>query len=272
MAALWRSYLALLDRRPLPTKCITSGLIMLAGDAIQQAFEHRGRLIDHESATAAAAIAHAAADAAAAASAANCTENGECALPPRRPRPVAVGPAPTYLGSYDVARSVRSGVFGALAVGPIFHVWFRSLDRIFPGSTFRPVAKKMLLDQGFMAPVFTVFYFGVMGVMERRPVEEIKHKIAVATGPTLLANYCIFPASQFLNFMFVPPQLRVLVLNAGGLVYNVYLSKYNAAAESLGKEKEKQAVQEQQQEEKHTSPIATAAQTAAAASKKQIKQ
>jgi hypothetical protein len=109
-----------------------------------------------------------------------------------------------------------------------------------------------------------------MGVMERRPVEEIKHKVVVATGPTLLANYMIFPFSQFVNFMFVPPQLRVLVLNAGGLVYNVYLSKYNAAAESLGKEK--QAVQEQQQEEKHANPIATAAQTAAAASKKQIKQ
>lgn len=68
-----------------------------------------------------------------------------------------------------------------------------------------------------------------MGLMEGKSHQQIVSKIETATWPTLVANYCIFPISQFMNFAFVPVRLQVLVLNAGGLLYNVYLSKYNAA-------------------------------------------
>lgn len=197
-------------------RCVTSGLIMVAGDGIQQGIEYRGRVSDHAAAVAAAA-------------------HGTIAVPPAMP---------SFRDSYDVPRSFRSGLFGALAVGPIFHVWFRALDRLVPGSALKPVAYKMLLDQAVMAPIFTVFYFAAMGVLEGKSPAQIESKIRVATWPTLVANYCIFPVSQFANFYYVPQHLRVLVLNAGGLVYNVYLSKYNAAAADAEEEAARAAGQE----------------------------
>jgi hypothetical protein len=120
----------------------------------------------------------------------------------------------TFICRYDWGRSFRSGIFGAFAVGPVFHYWFRFLDRAIPGTSTRAVAGKLLLDQGVMAPVFTVFYFVAMGMLERRDSVYIVKKIETAAWPTLLANYAIFPAAQAANFMFVPLKLRVLVLNA----------------------------------------------------------
>jgi len=259
----WRGYLSLLSRRPLTTKCVTSGAIMLAGDAIQQGIEHRARQQEHEQAAAAAAttVAYAAAAPVPAAPASGCSADGSCPLPPRASRSSAAAaplPPPSFLSSYDVPRSVRSGLFGALAVGPIFHVWFNRLDRWIPGGGVRAVAGKLVLDQALMAPLFTVFYFATMGVMEGRSREQIWQKIRVATGPTLLANYAIFPAAQAANFAFVPERLRVLVLNAGGLVYNVVLSKYNAQALA------EDAVHHQPHASAMALPVATATPLAAA--------
>lgn len=271
MASLWRAYLGLLARRPLPTKCITSGLIMAAGDAIQQTIEMRAEAAEQRAAAAAASAAAAAYVEAAASSAAvsapsaavECTPDGCCALPPRRPQPVAAAPlAPVAPPSFDVARCTRSGVFGALAVGPVFHVWFRTLDRLFPGSGSRQVLSKLAWDQLAMAPVFTSFYFAGMGAMEGASLSEIQSRWSHGFGPTLAANYMIFPLAQGINFAFVPLHLQVLVLNAGGLAYNVVLSKYNAQGAKHKRTQEHQQQQPQQQPLDKL-PIATAAETAA---------
>ena len=221
--SLWRGYLHLLETRPLTTKCTTSGLIMVAGDAIQQGIEYRTKIKEHEAK-------YGCANSILSSTATAHSEAGRSIpIPPASLSLSLSHPTfPSFRSSYDVPRSIRSGLFGAFAVGPIFHVWFRALDRMIPGSGFAPVMKKMLIDQGFMAPVFTVFYFATMGLMEQKTPAQIRDKIEHATIPTLIANYCIFPFSQAVNFAFVPERLRVLVLNAGGLVYNVYLSRYNA--------------------------------------------
>jgi hypothetical protein len=239
---------------------------MIAGDAIQQAIEHRARQqeqlqewaqqqlqLQHNSAAAKAAsaassVAHTTASPVPPVAVANSSSSSPSSSPP----PPSL---PSFVSSYDVPRSLRSGLFGALAVGPIFHVWFRRLDLWFPGSAWKPVAKKLALDQLVMAPLFTSFYFVAMGGMEQRPSDEITRKVSQALWPTLLANWAIFPLAQGLNFAFVPERLRVLVLNAGGLVYNVYLSKYNAAA----------LAEEADAHRPHASAVAVPVATAAAA-------
>jgi hypothetical protein len=259
----WRGYLNLLQRRPLTTKCVTSGIIMVAGDAIQQAIEHRARQQDqlqewaqqqlqlqHKTSAAASAALSVAHTAASPVSPVPATTSSPSASPSFPPPSL-----PSFVSSYDVPRSLRSGLFGALAVGPIFHVWFRRLDIWFPGSAWKPVSKKLALDQLVMAPLFTSFYFVAMGGMEQRSSDEIARKVSQALWPTLLANWAIFPLAQGVNFAFVPERLRVLVLNAGGLVYNVYLSKYNAAA----------LAEEADAHHPHVSAVAVPVATAAAA-------
>ena len=144
-----------------------------------------------------------------------------------------------------------------MAVGPVFHLWFRTLDRLLPGSGFKQVASKLAWDQLVMAPAFTSFYFVGMGVLEGASPEEIGERVRHGLGPTLLANYMIFPLAQAANFAFVPLHLQVLVLNAGGLAYNVVLSKYNAEGKK-----------QKQMQQTDKLPIATAAETAAGRSKR----
>lgn len=90
---LWRGYLNLLDRRPIFTKCTTSGIIMVAGDTIQQGIEYRTRYQEYQ------------------------TKHQQQHTLAAESRPIPS--LPSFVESYDIPRSIRSGVFGALAVGPV---------------------------------------------------------------------------------------------------------------------------------------------------------
>lgn len=119
-----------------------------------------------------------------------------------------------------------------------------------------------------MAPLFTSFYFASMGVMEGASRDEIRERLRHGLGPTLLANYAIFPLAQGINFAFVPLQLQVLVLNAGGLAYNVVLSKYNAEGKKQKVMQQQRQTEKQQPQQADKLPIATAAETAGARRKR----
>ena len=61
---------------------------------------------------------------------------------------------------HDWVRTSRMAVLGFL-LGPVIHGWYAMLDKFLPGATFGVVAKKVFLDQLFMAPFCSsVFYIG----------------------------------------------------------------------------------------------------------------
>lgn len=61
----------------------------------------------------------------------------------------------------DWKRTARMAVLG-FCLGPVNHFWYKKLDSFLPGNTGRVVAKKVLSDQLFMAPLCcSLFYIGI---------------------------------------------------------------------------------------------------------------
>ncbi|PRD21761.1 UNVERIFIED_CONTAM: PXMP2/4 family protein 4 [Trichonephila clavipes] len=61
---------------------------------------------------------------------------------------------------------VSGSIFGVAG-----HYWYQFLDRKFPGTTVRHVAKKLLLEMAIGPPVFFGFFLAI-GYLEGKPVKS----------------------------------------------------------------------------------------------------
>ncbi len=85
------------------------------------------------------------------------------------------------------------------------------------------VLAKMALDQLLTSPVMTMFFFVVMRCCDGRSDDALSYAWS-KLGPTLKANYTLWPAALLVNFAFVPCELRVLYCNVVGLAWAAILS------------------------------------------------
>eukprot|EP01027_Heterolobosea_sp_BB2_P010923 GEZU01015953.1.p1 GENE.GEZU01015953.1~~GEZU01015953.1.p1 ORF type:complete len:130 (-),score=37.44 GEZU01015953.1:89-478(-) len=111
-------------------------------------------------------------------------------------------------------------------MSPIIHFWYQLLDRLFknanPNSKWVPMLK-LLLDQLLFAPAINIFFFSVMSVLDGKP-EEAPLRIQEKLWPTLTTSWKIWPIAQYINFNYIPPELRVLFGNCVGFFWSVYLA------------------------------------------------
>uniref|UniRef100_A0A7S3Y660 Uncharacterized protein n=1 Tax=Heterosigma akashiwo TaxID=2829 RepID=A0A7S3Y660_HETAK len=141
--------------------------------------------------------------------------------------------------SLDVRRFLVFGFMGAFYFGTVIHAWFTRLDAFaskrFPNKEdhFKKSVAMICIDQtcgavsvnaGFMllfplvnALTLGTFSFGTS--FSAAWNDMLKNMI-----PVLLVNYKIWPAANFMNFLVVPLQLRLLFTNVVSLVYNALLS------------------------------------------------
>ncbi|CAC5359895.1 MPV17 [Mytilus coruscus] len=125
--------------------------------------------------------------------------------------------------NYDFHRTGRFLGFGLFIGGPIFRVWYKTIDKVFRGTKYAPV-KMVIADQGCFAPVFLPFFLGTMGFLRGETVDEFKNQVKKDFIPVMKANYKVWPAVQICNFMFVPLQHRVLAVNLVSIFWNTYLA------------------------------------------------
>jgi len=128
------------------------------------------------------------------------------------------------LREHDVVRTARMAAIGTVVIGPIFHVWYSTLDKRFVHKSPGNAMRKMTVDQSILAPVFLVLFYGAVGIVERRTIKQISDKIYEEFYPNMVVNYKVWPAVQFLNFYLFPAHLRVLVVNVVSLFWNTYLA------------------------------------------------
>lgn len=108
---------------------------------------------------------------------------------------------------------------------------------------------RLALDQTVWAPVFIAVFFSAMSILQVRvglgccccvcahrhpPMphtarpqgkpEEIIPNLKQNVWAAMLVNWKLWPAANFINFKFVPPQLQVLFANFVALIWNFYLS------------------------------------------------
>lgn len=97
--------------------------------------------------------------------------------------------------------------------------WYKFLDSKVSG-----VLPKLILDQTLFAPCIVSSFFFTNGVLQGQPIDQVVAKIKRDIPGTMVANWAVWPAAMFLNFRYVPAELRVLTTSFIALLWNTYLS------------------------------------------------
>lgn len=94
-----------------------------------------------------------------------------------------------------------------------------------PRTPTHPVAVigKVAIDQAVNSPLGSIAFFTWSGTLKGR-LEDVPNDIATKLWPTTLASWRLWPAAQALNFYLVPPQFRIVFINAIAVVWTCILS------------------------------------------------
>lgn len=126
--------------------------------------------------------------------------------------------------SLDYARTARFFCIGIIYVGPVLRTWYHKLDRILPQNLTYRGLKMMAVDQGLFTPIFVPGFLAVTGAVHQQSLAEIIETVKRDTVPLLMTNWMVWPATQFINFNYVPLAYRILFASGVALFWNIYLS------------------------------------------------
>eukprot|EP00761_Pharyngomonas_kirbyi_P011488 gb/GECH01011513.1/.p1 GENE.gb/GECH01011513.1/~~gb/GECH01011513.1/.p1 ORF type:complete len:252 (+),score=52.66 gb/GECH01011513.1/:1-756(+) len=203
---LWKAYQNVLQNYPITTKSSISGSLFTLGDYISQRGEQKQLKLDDQ----------------------------ERKL------------------NYDKKRGLQMLLFGTFINGPVMHAWYRQLDILVPRSGFRACLTKLAWDQLIFAPLYycgfytcSTAYKELVGKNQNEVSEGQKVKLFPETQklgatsqvasstvnqlkntliPTMIMDFKVWPAANYINLTFVPPQHRVLFDNLVSVGWNAYLS------------------------------------------------
>ena len=141
-------------------------------------------------------------------------------------------------GSFDGVRSTVMTSWNALIFTPTFFVWFRRLERTWPGTSPRAVVTKVMTNQIAMNAPITALALAYAVSLEaglramlgqqRWQTEHVRAEVgrrwSESLGVALLASACLWVPVNLLNFSLVPPHLRVVPTILTSCAWNTYLS------------------------------------------------
>ncbi|KOC67938.1 Mpv17-like protein 2 [Habropoda laboriosa] len=134
-----------------------------------------------------------------------------------------------YVYTHDYVRTKNMTVVGLLQ-GPFHHWFYMILDRAFPGRNVMSVIKKTCLDQTIASPTCLGIFFVGLGVLEHKNFNAIYEEVKMKLYDTWKVDCCFWPPTQCVNFFFIPLRYRVLYTNFMTMIYDIFLSyiKYDA--------------------------------------------
>lgn len=149
--------------------------------------------------------------------------------------------------SFDLARNARSGLFGALYLGPLNHVFWSMptsrfcLEYYWPGASWRAVFTRVAVDQVTNMPLNMVMFLAWHPLLQGKPAEAASN-VYKAFWPSYTFALSIWPWIHPLSFKYVPLEHRLLVLN----FCSIGVFSYATWCRDRREAQEREAVMEQQ--------------------------
>lgn len=100
------------------------------------------------------------------------------------------------------------------------------MQAVMPKNPTHPVAvlSKVALDQLINSPLGTVCFFAWTQTLKGTP-EQIGTTCSDKLWDTTRTGWCMWPAAQAANFLFVPLQYRIVFINVVAIAWTCILSK-----------------------------------------------
>eukprot|EP00904_Undaria_pinnatifida_P007047 jgi/Undpi1/3472/HiC_scaffold_16.g06844.m1 len=130
----------------------------------------------------------------------------------------------TSKDKFSYERLARMAAFGFLFHGTISHFFYNALDGALPGTAAVTVIQKVVIDQLFWAPIFTLIFFTWIGITSGASPSEIANKVKSDLIQGVVGSWTVWPLAHTINFKFVPTEQRLLYINSIQIFYNVFLS------------------------------------------------
>lgn len=130
----------------------------------------------------------------------------------------------TSKDKFSYERLARMAAFGFLFHGTISHFFYNALDSALPGTAAMTVLQKVVIDQVFWAPIFTLIFFTWIGITSGASPSEIATKIKSDLIQGVVGSWTVWPLAHTINFKYVPTEQRLLYINSIQIFYNVFLS------------------------------------------------
>ena len=125
--------------------------------------------------------------------------------------------------SLDWQRCVTFGLIGSGLHGPFFFSGFQLMDKLFgTAPTLNTAIKKALFGQFTIFPCFLSLFLPATSVIieGRAPFNRFYEKFTRIN----LNGMAVWIPLNMVNFLFVPPKMRILYINCVGIAWNSYLA------------------------------------------------
>lgn len=129
------------------------------------------------------------------------------------------------IGHIDLKQAARFALAGLIFVGPTVRGCLVLIDKVFgPTTSVRVLAKKLLVDQVLIAPIFLAGNISVLTLLETHSLKQVRRVLDKSYLELLKINYTFWPFVQVINFYYVPLTYRVLFGSSAALIWITILS------------------------------------------------
>jgi peroxisomal membrane protein 2 len=125
--------------------------------------------------------------------------------------------------SIDQDSLVAYGLYGLFFGGTLPHYFYTMIERVIPQDIkFRKLIQ-FLLERFTFTPFSQVISLYFLSRFEGKDHKTALKGLVKLYWPVLTANWQYLSLLMFINFMFVPPMLRVLTTNVIGFVWIIFV-------------------------------------------------
>ncbi|KAJ3250770.1 hypothetical protein HDU77_006385 [Chytriomyces hyalinus] len=205
------AYTRFVKRNPLGSQCLVAGLLWCAGDILSQKISHSQQ-------------------------------------PPNEHKTIT-GPETSKTNHHiDWKRVGIMSSYGFFIAGPLYTVWYKTLDRVVAplltsglsklaarnGGGAMTVSKKSMAlqvavakvaaDNFIFEPPYLSLFFLSTHTMSGTPLRESVEHLKADFWPTYVTDVLVWTPIQFINFLFVPVHFQPQFVNAFNIGWNAFLS------------------------------------------------